>query len=108
LAVADLDDPRVAQEVAAIETIYRIVRLHVIREVLGQAPPGFSSVTKVQGTELEQRIAGFVARTWGADAMLANRASRAVVYAPGYTIYGGTSSILRNVIGERLSGLPRP
>jgi alkylation response protein AidB-like acyl-CoA dehydrogenase len=39
--------------------------------------------------------------------MLAGRVARALCYAPAYTIQGGTSSILRNVIGERLLGLPR-
>jgi alkylation response protein AidB-like acyl-CoA dehydrogenase len=39
--------------------------------------------------------------------MLASRAARAVCYAPAYTIQGGTSQVLRNVIAERLLGLPR-
>ncbi|MCU1455131.1 MAG: putative Acyl-CoA dehydrogenase [Acidimicrobiales bacterium] len=106
-ATADRSNPTAAQEIAAIETMYRIVRLAVIREVIGQAPPGFSAVTKILGTELEQRIAQFVAATAGPAAMLDGRVSRAVVYAPAYTIQGGTSAILRNVIGERLLGLPR-
>jgi hypothetical protein len=33
--------------------------------------------------------------------------SRAVAYAPAYTIQGGTSSILRNVVADRVLGLPR-
>jgi len=39
--------------------------------------------------------------------MLANRVSRNVVYAPAYTIMGGTTQILRNIIGERILRLPR-
>jgi alkylation response protein AidB-like acyl-CoA dehydrogenase len=30
-----------------------------------------------------------------------------ICYAPAYTIMGGTTSILRNIIGERMLGLPR-
>ncbi|WP_423923711.1 hypothetical protein [Candidatus Poriferisodalis sp.] len=39
--------------------------------------------------------------------MLANRVSRNVTYAPAYTIMGGTTQILRNIIGERILRLPR-
>jgi alkylation response protein AidB-like acyl-CoA dehydrogenase len=42
-----------------------------------------------------------------AEPGLAYRVSRAVCYAPAYTIMGGTSQILRNILGERTLGLPR-
>lgn len=104
---ADLADPVVRQEVAAIETGYVIGRHLVLREVLGQAPPGFSAATKTFCTELEQRVAAFCARVAGADALLWGRLARNLCYAPGYTIMGGTTQILRNILGERLLGLPR-
>ncbi|MGH9000256.1 MAG: acyl-CoA dehydrogenase family protein [Acidimicrobiia bacterium] len=100
-------DPVVRQEVADLESRYRIGRMLVVREALRQAPPGFSAATKVFCTELEQRVAAFAARCFGAETLVAGRAARAVCYAPAYTIQGGTSQILRNVIAERLLGLPR-
>jgi alkylation response protein AidB-like acyl-CoA dehydrogenase len=106
-ARADLADPVVRQEVAALEAGYRIGRLLVLREVLRQAPPGFSAATKVFCTEFEQRVVTFAAHCFGAETTLAGRVGRAVCYAPAYTIQGGTSEILRNVIGERILGLPR-
>ncbi|MET0726887.1 MAG: acyl-CoA dehydrogenase family protein [Acidimicrobiales bacterium] len=110
--LADAADARVRQEIAALETGYRIGRLLVLREVMGQAPAQFSAVTKTFCTELEQRIAQFCAATVGPAALLAEpglagRVARNVCYAPAYTIMGGTSQILRNILGERVLGLPR-
>ena len=102
-----LDDPLVRQEVAALEIGYRVGRMLVIREVMRQAPAGFSAATKCFCTEHEWRVSEFVARTLGAEATLWNDITQGVIYAPGYTIMGGTSNVMRNIIGERLLGLPR-
>jgi alkylation response protein AidB-like acyl-CoA dehydrogenase len=112
LSHADTTDPRVRQEIAALEAGYRIGRLMVLREVLGQAPKQFSAATKTFCTELEQRIAGFCASVLGPHALLTEpglggRVARNVCYAPAYTIMGGTTEILRNIIGDRMLGLPR-
>ena len=112
--LVDRTDPVVRQDLAAIETSYRIGRLLVLRETLRQAPPGFSAATKTFGTEFEQRLASFCVRMlgphallWGASHGLGARAARALCYSPAYTIMGGTAQILRNVLGERVLGLPR-
>jgi alkylation response protein AidB-like acyl-CoA dehydrogenase len=112
--IIDTDDPLVRQELASIETAYVIGRLLVLRETLRQAPAGFSAATKTFGTEFEQRLANFCARAlgphaqlWGEAHGLGARAARALCYAPAYTIMGGTTQILRNVLGERVLGLPR-
>ena len=106
-ARADTNDPRVRQEMAAIEIEYRLGRVLVAREVLGQAPSGFSAATKCFCTEHEVRVAEFVAATLGAEATLWTDVTKGLAYAPGYTIMGGTSNIMRNILGERVLGLPR-
>ncbi len=104
---ADTSDPVVRQDIARLETGYRLGRLLVYREVLRQAPAGFSAATKCFCTEHEIEVANFVAKTLGPDAMLFDEVGKGLAYAPGYTIMGGTSDVMRNILGERVLGLPR-
>lgn len=100
-------DPIVRQEIAALEIGYTVGRLLVYRSVLGQTPAGFAAGTKCVCTEYEQRVADFAARVLGAEAMLASPWTAEIAYAPAYTIMGGTSNVMRNILGERVLGLPR-
>jgi alkylation response protein AidB-like acyl-CoA dehydrogenase len=104
---ADTSDPIVRQRIAALEIGYRVGRILVTREVLGQAPKGFSAATKCFCTEHEWRVAEFVASVYGASATTWSDVVHGLLYAPGYTIMGGTSNIMRNILGERVLGLPR-
>ena len=104
---ADTSDPRVRQEIAALESGYRLGRILVTREVLGQAPKGFSAATKCFCTEHEWRVSQFVAAVYGAEATLWSDVVHGLLYASGYTIMGGTSNVMRNILGERVLGLPR-
>ena len=104
---ADTSDPLVRQEIAALEIAYRIGRILVVREVLKQAPAGFSAATKCFCTEHEIRVADFVSRVLGPEATLWDQTTQGLCYAPGYTIMGGTSNVMRNILGERVLGLPR-
>ena len=58
-------------------------------------------------TEYEQRVAQFAARILGPEAMLHSDWSNEIAYAPAYTIMGGTSNVMRNILGDRVLGLPR-
>ncbi|MGI9578607.1 MAG: acyl-CoA dehydrogenase family protein [Microthrixaceae bacterium] len=104
---ADAEAPLVRQQIAKIESLYTLGRHMVLREVLGQAPKGWSAVTKTLCTEFEQDVAAFCATVAGPDALVWNRFSRGLCYAPAYTLMGGTTQVLRNIIGERMLGLPR-
>ena len=104
---ADLSDPNVRQEIAAIESGYVIGRILVIREVLRQAPAGFSAATKCFCTEHEQRVAQFASRTLGMETTLWTEWTKDWLYFPGYTIMGGTSNVMRNILGERVLGLAK-
>lgn len=105
--MADRDSPLVRQQVARLESLYTVGRNMVLREVLEQAPKGWSAVTKTLCTEFEQDVAEFCGSVAGPEALLWNRFSRGVCYAPAYTLMGGTTQVLRSIIGERVLGLPR-
>ncbi len=73
----------------------------------GPAAGVLGSVAKLGTTELMWAVAGFRADRAGADAMLTGDVTHTMLSAPGARIAGGTSEIQRNIIGERLLGLPK-
>ncbi|MEZ5342249.1 MAG: acyl-CoA dehydrogenase family protein [Acidimicrobiales bacterium] len=69
--------------------------------------PRLGPLIKLALTELETDITRFRVDTNGANGMLMGEATEPFLYAPGMRVAGGTSEIQRNLIGERLLGLPR-
>ncbi|MDA3659221.1 acyl-CoA dehydrogenase family protein [Mycobacterium xenopi] len=66
-----------------------------------------SSVTKVFWSELDVALHQTALEIRGADAELVDRWSDGLLFALGGPIYAGTNEIQRNIIAERLLGLPR-
>lgn len=62
---------------------------------------------KLLRTEVDVATNALSASLRGADAMIWSDETEALLYGPGMKIAGGTSEIQRNIIGERLLGLPR-
>ena len=82
----------------------------------GEPPGPEGSILKLFGSELATRIADFSSDLLGPYAMVespteavpdASRWFHRGIGARRYTIAGGTSEIQRNIIGERVLGLPR-
>jgi alkylation response protein AidB-like acyl-CoA dehydrogenase len=89
---------------------------NLTRQLRGEPPGPEGSILKLFGSELGVRIADFVGELLGPHALV-NRPSEQVPDGPRwynrvlsarqYTIAGGTSEIQRNIIGERVLGLPK-
>ena len=65
------------------------------------------SLMKLGVTELLFDAAMLRTSIGGADAMLVNDASAGALAAPGGRIAGGTTQVQKNIIGERILGLPK-
>ncbi|MBW3662570.1 MAG: acyl-CoA dehydrogenase [Actinobacteria bacterium] len=109
------DDPRIRDELAILLgdglSVGLLSHRTTLRQLAGADPGPGASVRKLLGVEHDQRVSEFALSLLGPDGAITDgdggRWSRAYLLNRCLTIAGGTSEIQRNVIGERLLGLPR-
>jgi alkylation response protein AidB-like acyl-CoA dehydrogenase len=86
-----------------------------VGKMLADGHPGFeSSVDKIVLARVEQRLMDCALDVLGPEAALGDRAGgdrefwhAAYFYGRAASVYGGTAQIQRNIIAERILGLPR-
>ena len=98
------DDPVLADALMRL-----LVRGHVLKAMLRRAGAGpeTASAAKLLRTELDYDLEVLQLSLAGAVGLLAGSGTDRFLYAPGMKIAGGTSEIQRNIIAERILGLPR-
>jgi alkylation response protein AidB-like acyl-CoA dehydrogenase len=114
------NDPVVRQRLARSWIDVEIFRLHnartLARLVRGEEIGATSSIVKLFWAEMSQRFAETASAVLGPEAVLTGddkdapdggRWARALLSTRANSIMGGTSEIQRNIIGERILGLPR-
>jgi alkylation response protein AidB-like acyl-CoA dehydrogenase len=112
------NDPVVREELARLHTELEIMRWSGLRNVTrfmkGEQPGPEGSIGKLFWSRWHQRLGEFATRMMGADATISPREGdpehgfvHTFMFSRAHTIYAGSSEIQRNIIGERVLGLPR-
>ena len=99
------EDPVARQELAGL-----LARGNAFLALSGRQGPVASvaaSLMKLGVTELMFDVSMLRSRMAGAHGMLTGEAAAGVLGAPAGRIAGGTTEVQRNIIGERILGLPR-
>src|SRR4051794_17718176 len=109
----DKTDLLTRQRVASVYTegeILRLIRLRTVSAAIKGKPPGpEASVRKALADDHGKHIMGAAKDLAGAQAMLDGPGGMwhyGFLFAPALTVGGGTSEVQRNIIGERVLGLP--
>ena len=114
-------DPVVRQNLAWAFThveIMRIQGLKLLSEVIARKEPGpAASLNKMVWSEYAQKFSNFMMTARGADSMLVDdegdgryvcdRWAGLFFQHRASTIWGGTAQVQRNIVGERVLGLPK-
>jgi alkylation response protein AidB-like acyl-CoA dehydrogenase len=107
-----LEDPRLADTLADLHVRTEILRLLAWKglstiERYGQPGPE-GSLTKWLWSDTNQRLSQLAADVLGAEALTAGTPwAYDLLRSPCNSIEGGTTEILKNIVAERVMGLPR-
>jgi alkylation response protein AidB-like acyl-CoA dehydrogenase len=109
-------DPVLRQELVSLWSLIEINRIGTLRaKDPNQRTGAEPNIGKLNMSEMFRRFREVGLTILGADGMLTGESdttsqgavAELALFSPGPSIYGGTDQIQRNIIGERVLGLPR-
>ncbi|GHF64517.1 alkylation response protein AidB-like acyl-CoA dehydrogenase [Amycolatopsis bartoniae] len=101
------DDPVIAERLARAWMGLEVMRAHAVR-TLGSTEPGVAEVSKLVWANWHRSLGELAMTVRGAASMVEEDVWRRVyLFSRADTIYGGSNEIQRNIIAERVLGLPR-
>jgi alkylation response protein AidB-like acyl-CoA dehydrogenase len=108
------DDPVVRQDLMRLYSMDQISAWGVQRAKAGQASPALPNLAKLMmshmtrlSRDLGLRIIGPAGTVMGPDTPGGGVIQELALFSPAPSIYGGTDEVQRNIIGERVLGLPK-
>jgi alkylation response protein AidB-like acyl-CoA dehydrogenase len=108
-----LDDPVIRDRLASAQAELEVIRLNALRTLSEDQAPQQASISKLLWAgwhrhlgELAMQVRGVDSLTTGDDYDL-DEWQRLFLFTRADTIYGGSDEIQRNVLAERVLGLPR-
>ena len=107
-----LDDPILRDRLASHSAEFEIMRVNAIRS-LTEATPGADNVAKLVWAGWHRRLGELAMEVCGAGSLTAgssydlDRWQRLFLFSRADTLYGGSDEIQRNILAERVLGLPK-
>ena len=108
------DDPTVRQNLARLYSLQQIGKYSSLRARAGKMSAGGPNMAKLMmsdmlrlNREVGTQILGAETMLMGPDAEHGGGVQEMILFSPGPSIYGGTDQVQRNIIGERVLGLPK-
>jgi alkylation response protein AidB-like acyl-CoA dehydrogenase len=112
--VSKADDPLLRQDLMRLYSMDQISAWSLLRAKAGQASPALPNLAKLMmshmtrlSRDLGLRILGPAGTVMGADTPGGGVVQEMALFSPAPSIYGGTDEVQRNIIGERVLGLPK-
>jgi alkylation response protein AidB-like acyl-CoA dehydrogenase len=105
-----VEDPVLREKLTRARVGLEVMRSHTMR-TLGSVEPGTASVAKLVWATWHQKLGELAMEIRGAASLVhaddLDEWQRLYLFSRADTIYGGSNEIQRNIIAERVLGLPR-